>query len=57
LLWSSLRGGHDDDRAVGQDQFDETWCWLVLKGASIIQDRLDQQIEYIRKTNMDNKSN
>ena len=56
-LWASLCGGHDDDRAVEQDQFDETWCWLVLKGASIIQDRLDQQIEYIRKKNMDNKSN
>lgn len=49
-LWASLCGGHHDDRAVEQNQPDETWGWLVKNGANILQtDRPIQQIEYLRK--------
>ncbi len=47
-LWPSLNGGHDDDRAVEQNQPDETWGWLIDKGASIIQtDRPQELLNYI----------
>lgn len=47
-LWASLNGGHDDDRAVEQNQPNETWGWLIEKGATIIQtDRPKELLEYI----------
>lgn len=49
-LWASLCGGHHDDRAVEQNEPDETWGWLVNKGANILQtDRPAQQLKYLQK--------
>jgi glycerophosphoryl diester phosphodiesterase len=49
-LWASLNGGHDDDRAVEQNQPDETWGWLIDHGANIIQtDRPELLLNYLRK--------
>lgn len=49
-LWPSLNGGHDDDKAVEENHPDETWGWLLKKGANIIQtDRPKEMLEYLRK--------
>lgn len=36
-LWPSLCGGHNDDKAVEKWLREETWGWLIEKGATIIQ--------------------
>ncbi|WP_159633558.1 glycerophosphodiester phosphodiesterase family protein [Sphingobacterium composti Ten et al. 2007 non Yoo et al. 2007] len=47
-LWASLCAGRDDDRAVEQNQPDETWGWLIKKGAHVIQsDRPITLLHYI----------
>ncbi len=49
-LWPEQNGGHDDDRAVEQKQPNETWGWLVSRGANIIQsDRPIELLQYLRK--------
>lgn len=49
-LWPSLNGGHDDDRAVEENQPDEAWGWILSHGASLIQtDRPAQLIKYLKK--------
>jgi len=49
-LWPSLNGGHDDDRAVEQNQSDETWGWLIKHGATIIQtDRPEALMKYLKQ--------
>lgn len=48
-LWASLCAGHDDDRAVEDNQKDETWGWLIEMGADIIQtDRPKELLEYLK---------
>lgn len=47
-LWASLCAGRDDDRAVEKNQPDETWGWLIQKGAHVIQsDRPIPLLKYI----------
>lgn len=47
-LWDSLCGGHDDDRAVEENEPTDTWGWLIEKGATIIQtDRLSELKKYL----------
>lgn len=49
-LWPWHNGGHDDDRAVERNEPDESWGWLIDKGASIIQtDRPEALLSYLRK--------
>lgn len=49
-LWPSLNGGHDDDRAVEQNEPDESWGWILDQGAVLIQtDRPAQLIRYLKK--------
>lgn len=49
-LWPSLNGGHDDDRAVEQNEPDESWGWILDQGAMLIQtDRPAQLIRYLKK--------
>lgn len=48
-LWASLCAGHDDDRAVEQNQRNETWGWLIDKGANVIQ--TDRPIELLKYLN------
>ena len=48
-LWPSLNGGHDDDRAVELGQKQETWGWIIDKGATIIQtDRPRELLQYLQ---------
>ncbi|RKR84022.1 glycerophosphoryl diester phosphodiesterase [Mucilaginibacter gracilis] len=49
-LWPSLNGGHDDDKAVEENNPDETWGWLLKKGANIIQtDRPKELLNYLKE--------
>ena len=49
-LWPEHNANHHDDRAIEQNQPDETWGWLVNKGATIIQtDRPRELLDYLRK--------
>lgn len=49
-LWPEQNGGHDDDKAVEEGKPDETWGWLISKGANMIQtDRPQQLVDYIKK--------
>ncbi|WP_026904203.1 glycerophosphodiester phosphodiesterase family protein [Pedobacter glucosidilyticus] len=51
-LWPEHCGGHDDDIAVEENKPDETWGWLVAKGANIIQsDRPIELKQYLKKIN------
>jgi glycerophosphoryl diester phosphodiesterase len=54
-LWPEHCGGHDDDIAVEENKPDETWGWLVSKGANIIQS--DRPIELQQYLNKKNKQN
>ena len=48
-LWADHSAGHNDDVAVEQNKPNETWGWLVTKGASIIQsDRPRELLKYLR---------
>lgn len=49
-LWPEHSAGHDDDIAVEENKPDETWGWLIEKGANILQtDRPSQLLEYLEK--------
>lgn len=48
-LWPSLNAGHDDDTAVELCKPDDSWGWILDRGASIIQtDRPQKLIEYLK---------
>lgn len=54
-LWPELCGGHDDDRAVEQQQPDESWGWIIGQGAKLIQtDRPALLIEYLKEKGLHN---
>lgn len=54
-LWASLNAGHDDDRAVEQDEKDESWGWIIERGATLIQtDRPKELIQYLRTKKLHN---
>ncbi|RZK64114.1 glycerophosphodiester phosphodiesterase family protein [Pedobacter sp. Leaf41] len=49
-LWPSLNGGHDDDRAVEQNQKPESWGWLLDFNPLFIQsDRPADLIKYLKE--------
>lgn len=49
-LWPEQNGGHDDDKAVEENKPDETWGWLISKGANLLQtDRPAELVKYLRK--------
>ena len=49
-LWAELCGGHYDDRAVEQNEPDESWGWIIGQGAKLIQtDRPALLLEYLRE--------
>lgn len=49
-LWASLNGGHDDDKAVDENNIKDSWQWIIDKGANIIQtDRPRELLVYLRK--------
>jgi len=48
-LWPSLNGGHDDDRAVEENQPEESWGWLLKHQPAIIQtDRPAELLQYLQ---------
>ena len=54
-LWPELCGGHDDDRAVEQQQPDESLGWIIGQGAKLIQtDRPALLIEYLKEKGFHN---
>lgn len=54
-LWPEHSAGHDDDIAVEDNKPDETWGWLIAKGATIIQtDRPKELTKYIQKIKYNN---
>ncbi|GGI22347.1 glycerophosphodiester phosphodiesterase family protein [Pedobacter mendelii] len=55
-LWPSLNGGHDDDRAVEQNQKTESWGWLIAKKPSILQtDRPTDLLIYLKQSGLYHK--
>lgn len=49
-LWPSLNGGHDDDRAVEQNQKKESWGWLIDFSPVFIQsDRPADLVKYLKE--------
>ncbi len=49
-LWASLNGGHDDDKAVDENNIKDSWQWIIDKGANMIQtDRPKELLEYLRR--------
>jgi glycerophosphoryl diester phosphodiesterase len=49
-LWPEHSANHDDDIAVEENKPDETWGWLIKKGASILQsDRPYDLLKYLKK--------
>ncbi|KAA5466763.1 glycerophosphodiester phosphodiesterase family protein [Bacteroides cellulosilyticus] len=49
-LWAELCGGHYDDRAVEQNEPDESWGWIIGQGGKLIQtDRPQQLLKYLRE--------
>jgi glycerophosphoryl diester phosphodiesterase len=49
-LWPEQNAGHDDDRAVDQEQPDQTWGWLISHSANILQtDRPRELLTYLRR--------
>lgn len=49
-IWASLCDGHDDDRAVELGEPDESWGWLLDRGATVIQsDRPFDLLQYLKK--------
>jgi glycerophosphoryl diester phosphodiesterase len=48
-LWADLCAGHNDDLAVEQGDTKDSWDWILLHGATIIQtDRPAQLLSYLR---------
>ncbi len=49
-IWPSLCAGHDDDRAVEMKEPDESWGWILERGATLIQsDRPAPLMKYLKK--------
>jgi len=50
-LWASLNAGHDDDRAVEENDIQGSWGWILEQGATLIQtDRPAQLMEYLKQS-------
>lgn len=49
-LWPSLNAGHDDDKAVEENNKKDSWDWLIKHGADILQtDRPQRMLEYLKQ--------
>jgi len=52
-LWPSLNGGHADDVAVDESNTKDSWDWLIVHGATIIQtDRPKELLAYLHKRSL-----
>ena len=54
-IWASLCDGHDDDRAVELGEPNESWGWILDRGATLIQsDRPRELLQYLKKNKRHN---
>lgn len=52
-MWASLNGGHDDVTAYKENNFKDTWEWLVQAGANVLQtDYSPQMVTYLTQHGM-----
>ena len=52
-MWASLNGGHDDITAFKDNNFKDTWEWLVQAGANVLQtDYSPQMVTYLTQHGM-----
>lgn len=52
-MWASLNGGHDDITAYKDNNFKDTWEWLVQAGANVLQtDYSPQMVTYLTQHGM-----
>lgn len=52
-MWASLNGGHDDVTAYKDNNFKDTWEWLVQAGANVLQtDYSPQMVTYLTQHGM-----
>jgi len=52
-LWPWLNGGHDDDKAVEENDKKDSWDWLIAHGATMIQtDRPRDLLNYLRSKSL-----
>ena len=52
-MWASLNGGHDDVTAYKENNFKDTWEWLIQAGANVLQtDYSPQMVTYLTQHGM-----
>ena len=52
-MWASLNGGHDDVTAYKDNNFKDTWEWLVQAGSNVLQtDYSPQMVTYLTQHGM-----
>lgn len=52
-MWPELCGGHDDDKAVENKKYDESWGWIINCHANLIQtDRPLELLKYLQKKHL-----
>lgn len=52
-MWPELCGGHDDDKAVEEKKFEQSWGWLLQQDIGLIQtDRPKELLEYLKKKSL-----
>lgn len=48
-MWPELCGAHDDDMAVEEQKYEQSWGWIIRQNVSFIQtDRPRELLEYLR---------
>lgn len=52
-MWATLNGGHDDITAYKDNNFKDTWEWLIKAGANVLQtDYSPQMVAYLTEHSM-----
>ncbi len=47
VMWPELCGGHDDDKAVEEQKYEQSWGWIIRQNMAFIQtDRPRELLEY-----------
>lgn len=49
VMWPELCGGHDDDKAVEEQKYEQSWGWIIRQNMALIQtDRPRELLEYLK---------
>lgn len=52
-MWPELCGGHDDDKAVEEQKYEQSWGWILEQNIGLIQtDRPCELLHYLKKKNL-----